>query len=55
MNRVVYMAGAAAFVTSAVFLVGMQVRAEPTRATMPEIDKLIHYTTVERGRLRSTS
>ncbi len=49
MNKVMQMAGAAAFVTSAVFLVGMQVRAEPTRATMPDIDKLIHYTTVERG------
>lgn len=33
----------------AVLLVGMRVHAEPTRAKMPDIDKLVHYTTVTRG------
>ena len=32
-----------------VLLIGMQVHAEPTRATMPDIAKLVHYTTVTRG------
>ncbi len=41
--------GAAAFVATTVLMVGMQVHAEPTRATMPDIDKLVHYTTVNRG------
>lgn len=41
--------GAAMLVGGGVLLDGLQVHAEPTRATMPEIDKLIHYTTVERG------
>ncbi|SEI18558.1 Cytochrome P460 [Rhizobium tibeticum] len=49
MNRIIHTIGAAAFVASAVILVGVQVHAEPTRTTMPDIDKLIHYTTVERG------
>lgn len=30
-------------------LVGLQVQAEPNRTTMPDIDKLVHYTTVTRG------
>ncbi len=41
--------GAAASVAGAVLLVGMQVHAEPNRTTMPDIGKLVHYTTVERG------
>ncbi len=41
--------GAAVLSGLAVLMVGMQVQAEPTRATMPDIDKLIHYTTVTRG------
>jgi len=41
--------GGAVFSGLVVILVGMQVHAEPTRATMPDIDKLIHYTTVTRG------
>ncbi|MGO8047051.1 cytochrome P460 family protein [Rhizobium johnstonii] len=32
-----------------VVLIGWQVDAEPTRATMPDISKLVHYTTVTRG------
>ena len=34
---------------AAVLTVGWQVQAEATRATFPEIDKLVHYTTVRRG------
>ncbi|RYE88657.1 MAG: hypothetical protein EOP19_00660 [Hyphomicrobiales bacterium] len=34
---------------AAVLAVGWQVQAEPTRATFPELDKLVHYTTVKRG------
>jgi hypothetical protein len=33
----------------AVLAVGMQVHAEPNRTTMPDISKLVHYTTVTRG------
>lgn len=40
---------AAMLSATAVLIVGMQVHAEPTRATMPDIDKLVHYTTVTRG------
>lgn len=29
--------------------VGWQVHAEATRATLPDLDKLVHYTTVRRG------
>jgi hypothetical protein len=36
-------------VAGAVLLVGWQVDAEPTRATMPDIKSLVHYTTVTRG------
>ncbi len=32
-----------------VVMVGWQVDAEPTKATMPDIGKLVHYTTVTRG------
>lgn len=43
-----------AFILSAlpavlVLVVGLQVHAEPTRATMPNIENLVHYTTVARG------
>ena len=30
-------------------LVGWQVHAEPNRVTFPELDQLVHYTTVKRG------
>ena len=49
MKKIIGGIGAAVLSGLAVFMVGMQVQAEPTRATMPEIDKLIHYTTVTRG------
>lgn len=39
----------AAISGSIVALVGIQVHAEPNRTTMPDIDKLVHYTTVTRG------
>ncbi|MCU4178507.1 cytochrome P460 family protein [Bosea sp. BH3] len=32
-----------------VLSVGWQVHAEATRATLPDLDKLVHYTTVRRG------
>jgi len=38
-----------AAVTCCVFMIGWQVDAEPTKATMPDISKLVHYTTVTRG------
>jgi len=38
-----------ALVAALVLGVGLQVHAEPTRATMPDISKLVHYTTVTRG------
>lgn len=41
--------GAAAVMAVGIVLVGLQVNAEPTRATMPDIEKLVHYTTVTRG------
>lgn len=40
---------AALLSASTVLVVGWQVQAEPTRATMPEIENLVHYTTVTRG------
>lgn len=49
MNQLIQTAGAAVFVASAVLFVGVQVQAEPTRATMPDLTKLVHYTTVNRG------
>ncbi len=49
MNRMVRAIATAGLVSGALFFVGMQVQAEPTRATMPDIAKLVHYTTVERG------
>jgi len=39
-----------ALVASApVALMGLQAEAEPNRTTMPDISKLVHYTTVTRG------
>jgi hypothetical protein len=32
-----------------VLAVGLQVQAEPNRTTLPDISKLVHYTTVTRG------
>ncbi|EUB99466.1 hypothetical protein PMI07_005747 [Rhizobium sp. CF080] len=32
-----------------VALIGLQAEAEPNRTTMPDIGKLVHYTTVTRG------
>lgn len=34
---------------AAVLTVGWQVHAEATRVTFPQLDKLVHYTTVRRG------
>jgi hypothetical protein len=41
--------GGAILAGCGVLLIGWQVSAEPTRATMPDLDKLVHYTTVTRG------
>ncbi|MBP2506407.1 hypothetical protein J2855_000013 [Agrobacterium tumefaciens] len=49
MHCIVKTLSAGALVATTVLLVGMQVRAEPNRTTMPDIGKLVHYTTVERG------
>ncbi|MBB4350727.1 hypothetical protein GGE35_004383 [Rhizobium cellulosilyticum] len=49
MSNILKTFGAAAVVATTVLTVGMQVHAEPTRATMPDIDRLVHYTTVNRG------
>ncbi|ENN88421.1 hypothetical protein RHSP_75556 [Rhizobium freirei PRF 81] len=38
-----------AAIACAIVMVGWQVDAEPTKATMPDISKLVHYTTVTRG------
>lgn len=38
-----------AAIACGVVMVGWQVDAEPTKATMPDIGKLVHYTTVTRG------
>ncbi|RFB96555.1 hypothetical protein B5K08_09310 [Rhizobium leguminosarum bv. trifolii] len=38
-----------AAVVCGVVMIGWQVDAEPTKATMPDISKLVHYTTVTRG------
>jgi hypothetical protein len=39
----------AALAASAIVLVGWQVNAETNRVTFPELDRLVHYTTVKRG------
>lgn len=49
MKKIIRTTGAGALVASAVLLVGLQVNAEPNRTTMPDISKLVHYTTVTRG------
>lgn len=36
-------------VACGIVMIGWQVDAEPTKATMPDISKLVHYTTVTRG------
>lgn len=41
--------GLAALSMIATLFVGWQVHAETNRVTFPEIDKLVHYTTVRRG------
>ncbi len=38
-----------AAVACGVVMIGWQVDAEPTKASMPDISKLVHYTTVTRG------
>ncbi|MBN9467307.1 MAG: cytochrome P460 family protein [Bosea sp.] len=42
-------AALAAAAMSVVLAAGWQVHAEATRATLPDLDKLVHYTTVRRG------
>lgn len=49
MKKITGSIAGAAVTGLAVLMVGMQVHAEPTRATMPDIGKLVHYTTVTRG------
>jgi hypothetical protein len=49
MKKIIGSIGGAVTAGLTVLLVGMQVQAEPTRATMPDIAKLVHYTTVTRG------
>jgi hypothetical protein len=48
-RRIAKQTALAAGVISTVFLAGWQVRAETNRVTFPELDKLVHYTTVKRG------
>jgi hypothetical protein len=36
-------------VACGIVMIGWQVDAEPTKATMPDISNLVHYTTVTRG------
>ncbi len=49
MNKILGAISASVLAACGVLLVGWQVHAEPNRTTMPDIDKLIHYTTVTRG------
>ncbi|TNM63338.1 cytochrome P460 family protein [Aliirhizobium smilacinae] len=49
MKKIIGAIGGAMLAGLTVLFAGMQVHAEPTRATMPDIDKLVHYTTVTRG------
>ncbi|HEV7257003.1 MAG TPA: cytochrome P460 family protein [Bosea sp. (in: a-proteobacteria)] len=49
MKRSVMPAGLVALSMIATLVVGWQVHAETNRVTFPEIDKLVHYTTVRRG------
>jgi hypothetical protein len=39
----------AALAASAIVLVGWHARAETNRVTFPDLDRLVHYTTVKRG------
>ncbi|WP_244491477.1 cytochrome P460 family protein [Bosea sp. Root381] len=43
------MTSAIAVATTGFVTAGWQVHAEATRATLPDLDKLVHYTTVRRG------
>jgi len=49
MKHIVQATVAALIVGCCVLFAGWQAEAEPNRATLPDIDKLIHYTTVTRG------
>lgn len=49
MKRFAKPAALGALAACAVCLIGWQVHAEPNRVTFPELDKLVHYTTVKRG------
>jgi hypothetical protein len=42
-------AASTALMTGAVLFAGWQVNAETNRVTFPELDRLVHYTTVKRG------
>ncbi|KRE03533.1 hypothetical protein ASE63_26055 [Bosea sp. Root381] len=49
MNRRTVLTSAIAVATTGFVTAGWQVHAEATRATLPDLDKLVHYTTVRRG------
>lgn len=49
MRRYAYSAGVVALAACAAPLVGWQVHAETTRVQFPELEALVHYTTVRRG------
>lgn len=49
MNSLGYRNPAIALVFGAVALIGWQADAEPNRTTFPNLDQLVHYTTVKRG------
>jgi hypothetical protein len=49
MRKIVGVVGAALVAGAAVLLVGWQAEAEPNRTTFPNLDNLVHYTTVTRG------
>lgn len=49
MKRSALLPGLVALSMAPALVVGWQVHAETNRVTFPEIDKLVHYTTVRRG------
>lgn len=49
MRRYAYIAAVAALAACAAPLVGWQVHAETARVQFPELEALVHYTTVRRG------
>jgi len=49
MKRSAMLAGLVALSMVPALVVGWQVHAETNRVTFPELDKLVHYTTVRRG------